>query len=119
MPPRIRTIKPEFWRDQRMQLFSPLTRLLFVGLISNADDEGRLEGDLSLIRSLVFPCDNLALKKLDAMLNELAEAERIRRYTVNGMPYIEIVNWKRHQKIDRAVPSKLPAYMNGATPSDR
>jgi hypothetical protein len=42
--PRIRTIKPEFWTD--FKLANELTRdqrLVYMALISEADDEGRLQ----------------------------------------------------------------------------
>ena len=50
-------IDPGFWIDEKLGTISPLARLLFMGLISNSDDEGRLPGHPALIKSQVFPYD--------------------------------------------------------------
>ena len=42
---RIRSIKPEFWDNQYLKQLSSLARLTFIGLWSQADDEGRGHGD--------------------------------------------------------------------------
>jgi hypothetical protein len=107
--PRIRTIKPELWRDQDLQYLPIPARLLFIGLISNADDEGRLEGNPGLIRSIIFPCDvRVTSKHVDGWLALLDGAGFICRYNANDRPYIALTSWKTHQKIDRATSSHLP-----------
>jgi hypothetical protein len=65
--PRIRTIKPEMWADEKVGQLSRDARLLFVGLITMADDEGRLRGCPAAILGHVFPYDDDALRKLDGM----------------------------------------------------
>lgn len=114
--PRIRTIKPELWHDQDLQLLPIPCRLLFIGLISNADDEGRLEGHVGLIRSRVFPADDdVSNRKVEGWLNTLDQHDFIGLYQVEGRPYIEIVNWQKHQKVDKPNPSDLP-LRNGNHP---
>ena len=52
---RIRSIKPEFFLDEELAELSPLTRLLFVGLWTLADCEGRLEDRPKRIRAQLHP----------------------------------------------------------------
>ena len=103
---RIRTIKPEFWGDEKLAPMAPITRLVFLGLISMADDRGRLTDSVKRVDAFVFPeTDDTA----GPSLHELAKNGRIRRgLTSSGQRIIEITNW-RHQKIER------PNYL-GALP---
>ena len=54
---RIRSIKPEFWQDEKLAGIPRDARLLFVGLWNIADDEGRLRGSPLFVRAHVFPYD--------------------------------------------------------------
>lgn len=111
MRPRIRTIKPELFRDQKLQRRPRDERLLFIGIFTHADDFGRIEGDVALIRSVVFPCDaDISVKRVDGWLNNLADDGFIRRYTINGQPFIDLPKWERHQRVDRPTESPIPHY---------
>lgn len=110
MRPRIRTIKPELFKDQKLQRRTRDERLLFIGLFSHADDDGRIEGDVALIRSVVFPCDDLSLPKVDRWLQNLADYGFIRRYTAEGQPYIDIPTFPTHQRIDKPTKSPIPHF---------
>lgn len=103
---RIRTIKPEFWGDEKLAPLSPLTRLVFLGLISMADDRGRLTDNVKRIDAFIFPESSETSR---GSLTELSVNGRIRRgLTASGQRIIEITNW-HHQKIER------PNYL-GALP---
>ncbi len=107
---RIRTIKPEFWSDEKLSECSLSARLLFVGLWSFADDEGRMEYQPARIRMQVFPCGTVPVKKLTEMLGELTERSLIRVYVVDSREYLDIPNFAKHQRINRPTPSKLPPH---------
>jgi hypothetical protein len=85
--PRIRTIKPETWHDEKIGTLSRDARLLFVGLITMADDDGRLRGMPAAILGHVFPYDDDAPQQLEAWLADLERAALIVRYRVAGLPY--------------------------------
>lgn len=106
---RIRSVKPEMWQDERFGRVSRDARLLFVGLITMADDEGRLRAMPRAIVGHVFPYDDLAPGKLEKWLAELKDAGLIVRYSHENVPYIALPKWSRHQKINRASASILPA----------
>lgn len=96
---RIRTVKPEFWSDEKIGPLSPLTRLIFLGLVSQADDAGRLLDSPRLLNGILFPyTDDDCVESLD----ELAEVGVIRRgTTASGQPVIQICGWNKHQRIEK------------------
>lgn len=50
---RIRTVKPEFWTDEKIVECSIPARLLFIGLFNFADDKGCLERSPKRIKIVV------------------------------------------------------------------
>lgn len=72
----------------------PLTRILFSGLWCIADREGRLEDRPKRIKADVLPYDEC---DIDAMLDDLASAGFIQRYTVENVEYIAILAFSKHQ----------------------
>jgi len=109
---RIRTIKPDFYFDDKIAELSFSTRLAFIGLWLHADREGRLVDNPTKLKAMLFPYDKIDMNKL---LNDLTKKPFILRYSVNGTKCIQIVNWLRHQKVHHAEPlTVLPEY-NGET----
>jgi hypothetical protein len=105
---RIRTIKPEFWTDEKLGPMSPVTRLVFLGLISMADDMGRVVHNVKMVDAFVFPwTDDTCADAIET----LCEAGRLRSgLTASGQRVLEIAHWKKHQKIDKPnMASALPA----------
>ncbi len=104
--PRIRTLKPEFWQDEKLSLLEPLTRLVFLGLISIADDAGRIVDNVKFIDGQLFPnTDDSSREPLDT----LARLSRILRYRVgSGQCVIQIIGWANHQKVDHPSKYLLP-----------
>ena len=120
---RIRTIKPEFFKNEQLAELPAMSRLLFIGLWTLADRAGRLEDRPKRIKADVFPYDNMDVEKA---LNDLQSKGFIIRYKGNAnitdrilppeqptteLNCIEIINFLKHQKIDgyNEKPSLLPA----------
>lgn len=104
---RIRSIKPEFWQDEKLSHLSPIDRLVFFGLISQADDAGRLVDSVRLINGLLFPNTD---DSCEEALETLASLGRIIRYEgPSGQRLLQITNWHRHQRIDNPGVKVLPA----------
>jgi hypothetical protein len=104
---RIRTIKPEFWSNEKVMACSRDARLLFIGLWNFADDCGRLPSSLNTIKAQVFPFDEIDSTNVRRMLDELSSNGLLFEYEVEGRVYIQISGWN-HQKIDRPQPAKYP-----------
>lgn len=103
---RIRTIKPEFWGDEKLAPLSPLDRLVFLGLISMADDAGRIIDNVKSIDGFLFPhTEDSSRDSLDT----LATSGRIARYSAaSGQRIIQVSHWQRHQKVDKPSKHVLP-----------
>lgn len=91
---RSRNIKPGFFTNDELAECSPLARLLFAGLWTIADKEGRLDDRPKKIKALVLPFDNV---DCDDCLKQLNDRSFISRYSVEGNAYIQISNWNKHQ----------------------
>jgi hypothetical protein len=94
---RIRTIKPEFWTDEKLSPCDPLTRLVFLGLVSLADDAGRIVDNLRYIDAQLFM--NTSDSAHEPLMRLSGMGRIIRGLTASGQPIIQIANWTRHQKI--------------------
>lgn len=104
---RSRNIKPGFFSDAELCECDIWVRMLFAGLWTLADREGRLLDKPKQIGIDLFPRDRL---DINAGLNDLAEHGLIVRYEVNGVEIIQVKNFAKHQnphKEERA--SILPA----------
>lgn len=106
---RIRSIKPSFWTDSAVAGLRRDARLLIIGLISNADDEGRFLATATAIGGNVFPHDELPPTTIRKWRDEAAKAGIIEIYRVNGSEYGWFPNWLKHQKVYKPYPSNLPA----------
>lgn len=130
---RSRNIKPGFFTNEFLGRLSPHARLLFIGLWTLADREGRLEDRPLRIKGQLFPYEDV---DVDSCLNQLCgnvascmdqacsnveatlsqdqpnvEAIFIVRYQVEGKRYIQIVNWKKHQTPHhKEVATQIPPY---------
>jgi hypothetical protein len=111
---RIRTIKPDFWEDELVAALSRDARLLFIATWNLADDEGRLRWAAPYIKSKVFPYDDdLDSPAVAELMGELERTGRVRAYMVDSGTIMQafafVVNFPRHQRINRAQDSSLPA----------
>jgi len=91
---RLRTLKPGFFIDEYLAECQPLTRLLFAGLWTIADREGRLEDRPRRIKAQCLPYDDC---DVDALLNELARHGFIVRYGSKEERFIAVPTWHKHQ----------------------
>ena len=91
---RARNIKPGFFKNADLVETSFETRLLFVGLWTLADREGRLQDRPKQIKMELFPADNV---DVDSCLNDLSQFGFITRYVADGKRVIQIVNFCKHQ----------------------
>ncbi|EMB4292180.1 hypothetical protein U9D55_000433 [Enterobacter roggenkampii] len=110
---RSRNIKPGFFTNDELAECSPHARLLFAGLWTIADKEGRLDDRPKKVKALVLPFDNV---DCDELLQQLHDRKFIQRYQVQDGAYIQITNWKKHQNPHcKEAPSEIPEYCEADT----
>jgi DnaD/phage-associated family protein len=106
---RIRTIKPQFWTDEKIGQLSWGARLLFIACWNLADDEGILIWNSSYLRGQVFPYEKrLSLAQVMRMMNELTSLGMCICYTSGANNYAFIPAFAKHQTINRGQPSDKP-----------
>lgn len=91
---RARNIKPGFFKNEFLAELPCEARLLFIGLWCLADREGRLEDRPKRIKAELFAFDSF---DVDSMLNLLQRDQFILRYEIDGLSYIQIENFVKHQ----------------------
>lgn len=108
---RIRTIKPEFWTDDVVGSFKIEARLLFIAVWNLADDEGILRWSAPYLKGAVFPYDDeISVQQVGRMMESLTGSGVIFAYSGgrSSQPLAYVVNFHKHQRINRPSPSKLP-----------
>jgi hypothetical protein len=104
---RIRTIKPEFWRDELLAGISPEAALLAIGLLNHCDDEGYFNANPKLVESDVFPLRTLS-STTTALLRELSGIGYIEVFSgSDGKTYGKVSNFEKHQVINKKTSSKI------------
>jgi len=93
---RIRTIKPEFFIHEGLADLSPLHRLLFIGLWTQADCAGRLQDRPRRLKVALLPYDEC---DIDRMLSDLDERGFVVRYEVEGERFVSIPSFAEHQRM--------------------
>ena len=107
--PRIRTIKPDFFESESLAQCSMEARLVFIGLFTIADDEGRLKDLPKKLAGEIFPHDEIGPTEMCIWLDELENAHCIERYAHENAHFLHIPQWSVHQRIAHPTPSRLPA----------
>ena len=92
---RIRSIKPDFFTDDRLAECSFAARLFAIAILTVADREGRMEDRPRKLKAQLLPYDDL---DVEALLRELVKIGYLIRYEVGGERYIAIPGFKRHQQ---------------------
>jgi hypothetical protein len=106
---RARSLKPGFFKNEKLAEMPPLTRLFFAGLWCAADRDGRLEDRPRRLKAEILAFDNANVEK---MLDELAAGADpfLVRYEAKGSRFIQILNFQKHQNPHvREAHSTIPA----------
>lgn len=92
-----RVLSPEFFHSERLAQHEPLARILFAGLWTEADRDGRLEDRPERLKARLLPYDTC---DVDLMLQRLHDTGFIVRYVANRKHYVAIRpdSWVKHQR---------------------
>jgi hypothetical protein len=103
-------IAPTIWEDPSFNKLSVGARLMFIGIISNADDYGYIRGDLGSLKRLIFGFDEALNADILGWAKELQSFKNIHFYDVDGETYAHLLKWEEYQKqqADRKQPSTYP-----------
>lgn len=108
---RKRMIDPSMWINEDFGTLSTLAKLVFIGLFSNADDEGRGKASPAYIKAVLFPYnDDLRIADIEKTLLEISSKMSVIFYSCDENKYYTLTSWDRWQKIDKPTNSQIPEF---------
>ena len=112
---KIRTVKPELFRHEHLfeaeQISELPLRLIFIGLFTVVDAEGRFRWRPRQLKLDILPYDEI---NFTAALSALVEFGFVEHYEYGGEYYGHIPTWHKHQSINQREPeSVLPDPQRG------
>ena len=102
-----RMISADIFEDEFIERLTHTERLIWIGLFATvADDQGRMLDNGALLRSKIFPYDDIGIDEVESALVKLANGRKIIRYKKNNKDLIQIVKWWDYQTPSWASASK-------------
>jgi hypothetical protein len=96
---RMRTLKPEFFRDKKIRQLTPTAALVYQAIWCMADDGGVAPADPERIYGEMFiGWTHVTLADITVALSELSGSTRIALYRVGDDVFAEIPKFTEHQK---------------------
>lgn len=94
----------------RLSEVSTFSCLLFTWVIPHCDDYGHLDANPKIVKAIVVPLRDETWQDVEKAIAELAKKSLVKKYEVDGRPYLEIVKWDEHQtfKNDRPLYQHSP-----------
>jgi len=105
---RKRIIDPSIWTDPDFSSLTVRQRLLYIGLISNADDYGRMHAHPSILRVRIFPYDDLSLSEVSEDLKAVEDSGLIRCWENAGERYLFHPKWFKYQRFNHPGKTNIP-----------
>ena len=109
MPNRI--LKERICKSKDINSLGWFEEVLFYRLMVVADDYGRFDGDVAIIKGSCFPLKkDLTERQIDKALDKLSIAGMVFLYeTESGETILQLTAWEKHQTV-RAKSSKYPEF---------
>jgi hypothetical protein len=120
---RIRSVKPEFWTDEKTGQLSIQAKCLFLGLLNLSDDYGVVEYRPVEWRAKLFPYDShttpVVLQTL--LVDEILPAGLCRLFAMTDdagatRRFLFVTNFAKHQVVNKPSRPILDTWENGDTP---
>lgn len=116
----LRFIHPKVWTSSDFTALSMTGRVLWFGLISIADDWGRLKYDVDRIRRQVFPDDDVKNRIIQELLVKMETRKMLLVYDDgNGQQLIWLPTFREHQPMRYRGDSSLVAHLDDPDPEGR
>lgn len=112
---RKRMIDPSIWTSEDFGTLTDLAQIYWIGIISNADDDGRIKISPAFLKANIRPYSTDSLEDVGRVIEELSSKDMLRTYQANGETFGHLPKWFDYQKISHPTKSKIP---NPPDPSD-
>jgi len=100
----------DLWENIQFCNLSDRGKLVYIGLITLADDEGRFRANPQLLCSKLFPMGEMRASEMTKHLISIKKCNLVTIWEVNGERYGCHPKWEKYQKLrtDRIKSSKIP-----------
>ena len=105
---RKRMIDPDIWTDEKVLKLSWTAVPFYIGLITQADDEGRLRYDATSLKAKISPRDEVSGEHVEVWMWECVEVGLVLVYEHEGVLFAFLPGWLDYQKVQHPSPSRLP-----------
>jgi hypothetical protein len=94
-----RMIYAKIWTSEQFSKLSDRAKLLYIGTLTLADDDGRLIANPAYLRGQIFTYDDISIGDVLNIRKEVEETKLIDVYKIEDKEYIEHPNWLKYQVI--------------------
>lgn len=104
-----RMLDSRLWANEHFGEMPMMARLLLLGIINHADDQGRIKGKLMYLRTEIFRYDtDVTNEQVAECLKRIEANGTIECYQADGKDCIQLLNWWDYQSLQFAAPSDMP-----------
>lgn len=107
-----RMIDSGMWSNENFAALPAMARLLQIGIINHADDQGRIKAHPLYLAKEIFPYDRVSPANITKWLQLMASNGTIVLYDVEGKQYAQLTKWWEYQSLQYAAPSEYPPPSN-------
>ena len=108
-----RVIRQNFYNNPFIAKYNIDERYLLIGLVCAADDFGRFWSNLSNLKSIIYPTDNIPIEWIKDCIDKFISDEVLCNYIVDDVEYLHLPLWFEpgfalKQKIDHPREYRCP-----------
>jgi hypothetical protein len=103
-----RMIDSSMWSNENFAALPAMARLLQIGMINHADDQGRIKANPLYLSKEIFPYDRVTPTNITKWLELIASNGTVILYTSDGKQYAQLTKWWEYQSLQYASPSDYP-----------
>lgn len=104
-----RMVDSGMWSNENFAALPAMARLLQIGIINHADDQGRIKAHPAYLRSQIFPYDDVSIDDIAKWLKLISNNGTVAIYEADTKTYVQLTNWWEYQSLQYASPSEYPA----------
>lgn len=95
-----RMLKESVCTSESIEKLSWFSEVFFYRLLVHCDDFGRMDARIPILRGNLFPLKaTITATEMERALRQLETAGLIGLYEQDGKRYLQVLGWKKHQRI--------------------
>ena len=110
---RKKIIEPDIWKDEKFGCLSLLGKVVYIGLFSNSDDEGRGYASPRYLKATLLPYDDFTkIEDVEYACREIVSLKNENHIFIKPTKkiYYQFLKYREWQRPEKPTPSKIPAY---------